>query len=288
MHLENLTPNTSYYIRPLYRGEVPGEVTEVKTYSTPAMENGDMETWTVSEVASYLVSSNGKVRCYYPYNGTKYWETNNDYTTRYRTSSSAYQYNSFPAVSYTPNSHTGSFAAELRNTAAGRGNTSPSSSKYSCNNVPGELFIGDLTVSNSTVFGGDKYTITEGRPYASHPTALNFWFKYSPYTTDYFKVYIAIYDADDNIIGEGSYQNGNTVSTYENCQVDITYKSEYIKSEPAKMYVYFGSSIYSGDSLPYRKTSVTTYYNNGTSTQTNSTLVGSILTIDDISLIYDK
>jgi hypothetical protein len=289
MHLENLTPNTSYYIRPVYRGEVIGEVTEVKTYPTLAMENGDMESWTVSEVASYLLSRNGKVRAYYPYNGTKYWQTNDDYTTRYRTSGSVYQYNSFPAVSYTPNSHTGSYAAELRNTAAGRGNTSSSKSSYSFNCVPGELFIGEINVSTSGLATSpkDSYTITEGRAYASHPTALNFWFKYSPYTTDYFKAYIAIYDAEGNIIGEGTYQNGNTVTTYTSCQVDITYKTEYIKSEPAKIYVYFGSSIYSGDNLPYHSMSVTTYYN-GTSTQTNTTLSGSVLTIDDISLIYDK
>jgi hypothetical protein len=293
LRLANLNPETKFYVRGIYRGAWTTNVVEFKTYPTPAMENGDMETWTAEERGYYygLSSSTAKLRVYYPWKGSKYWDTNNDFTTRYRDASTyafstVYLYNSFPAVSYTPNSHTGSYAAELRNTAAGRGNTSSSKSSYSCNNVPGELFIGDLTVTNKTFFGSDSYTITEGRSYASHPTALNFWFKYSPYTTDYFKAYIAIYDADGNIIGEGTYQNGNTVTTYTNCQVDITYKSEYVKSAPAKIYVYFGSSIYSGDSLPYHSMSVLTWYNG--SSRTNTTLSGSVLTIDDISLIYDK
>ena len=290
-----LSPNTTYYVRGLYRGAVASTVLTLSTYADPELENGNMETWTAEERGYYYNAKSwgdrDKLRVYYPFSGTKYWDTNNDFTTRNRDASTSafstvYLYNSFPAVSYTKDARGGTWAAELRNTAAGRGNTSSSKSSYDCNNVPGELFIGEITVTNKTSYGSDSYTITEGREYKSRPTSISFWYKYAPYTTDYFKAYVAIYDADDNIIGEGTLTSGDSKSSYTNAVVKITYSDDYIMSHPAKMYIYFGSSIYSGSELPYTSRSVTTYYEN--TTRTNTTLSGSVLTIDDISLVYGK
>ena len=59
-----------------------------------------------------------------------------------------------------------------------------------------------------------------------------------------------------------------------------------LNAVPAKIYVYFASSIYSGSQLPYHKMNVTTWYKD--SQRTDETLSGSVFTIDDISLIYDK
>lgn len=43
-----LSPGTSYYVRAKYRGEVPGEKVEVKTYPQTPLENGSLEGATVT------------------------------------------------------------------------------------------------------------------------------------------------------------------------------------------------------------------------------------------------
>ena len=45
MRQDLLQPGTTYYIRGLYRGAVPGEVAEVSTYPETPLEYGDMEEW---------------------------------------------------------------------------------------------------------------------------------------------------------------------------------------------------------------------------------------------------
>lgn len=292
----NLTPGTTYYIRGLYRDAVPGEVTEVSTYPVIPLENGDMEYWTEEERGYYydaniFNSNDPKLRVYYPWNSESFWNTNNNFTTRNRDASTAafsivYRYNSFPAVSYTKDANSGTWAAELRNTAAGRGNVSSSESSYEFNNVPGELFIGDISVSEggTEIIPDDSYSINKGRAFVSRPTALRFYYKYAPYNTDSWKVYIALYDFDDNIIAENTVTGGSQ-SSYKNIDVPFNYTDD-MNVVPAKIYVYFASSIYSGNQLPYHKMNVTTWYKD--SQRTDETLSGSVFTIDDIELIYDK
>lgn len=296
MRQDQLQPGTTYYIRGLYRDAVPGEVTEVSTYPVIPLENGDMEYWTEEERGYYydaniFNSNDPKLRVYYPWNSESFWNTNNNFTTRNRDASTAafsivYRYNSFPAVSYTKDANSGTWAAELRNTAAGRGNVSSSESSYEFNNVPGELFIGDISVSEggTEIIPDDSYSINKGRAFVSRPTALRFYYKYAPYNTDSWKVYIALYDSDDNIIAENTVTGGSQ-SSYKNIDVPFNYTDD-MNVVPAKIYVYFASSIYSGNQLPYHKMNVTTWYKD--SQRTDETLSGSVFTIDDIQLIYDK
>lgn len=292
----NLTPGTNYYIRGLYRGKIASEITKVQTYPVIELENGDMEDWNLSEIGYYyntLTWNKNPLRTYNPWSeNNQYWNTNNDFTTRHRDQwsppfSTIYYYNSFPAVSHTKDVHGGNWAAELRNTAAGRGNTSSSSSSYDFNNVPGELFIGDINVitNGTAVSPNDSYEINKGKEFKSRPTGIRFYYKYSPYTTDSWKVYIALYDKTDKIIAENEITNGESVTSYKEININFNY-IEDTDIMPAKIYIYFASSVNSGSSLPYHSTNVTTWYND--SQRTDKTLSGSIFIIDDISLVYDK
>ena len=292
-----LTPNTSYFVRGVYRNEICSAPVEVKTYPIIELENGGMEAWTTSEIGYYyntLAWNKYPLLTYNPWSGdNQYWNTNNDFTTRHRDQwsppfSTIYYYNSFPAVSYTKDVHGGNWAAELRNTAAGRGNTSSSSSSYDFNNVPGELFIGGITVTTggtSAKPDGDHYDIDKGTEFVSRPTGLRFYYKYAPYMTDAWKVYIALYDEAGNVIAENTVTDGIEISSYKEMEVSFNY-IENLDVVPAKIYVYFASSIYSGSELPYHTMDVTTWYNN--SQRTDETLSGSVFCVDDISLVYDK
>ena len=296
---DGLQPGTTYYVRGVYRGEIFSEKLAVKTYPVIRLENGDMESWSAEE-RGYYYNANifdrnpSKLRVYYPWEGTSFWNTNNDFTTRNRDASVAafsivYRYNSFPAVSYTKDAHGGTWAAELRNTAAGRGNTSSSSSSYDFNNVPGELFIGDITVTTGgtdAIPSGDHYDIDKGRAFASRPTGVRFYYKYSPYNSDSWKVYAALMDENGTVIAETTKTDNAIVSDdYQEANIIFDYNEDKTKS-PAKIYIYFASSIYSGSELPYHSTNVTTWY--GDSQRTDETLSGSVFWVDDISLIYDK
>ena len=296
MRQEQLQPGGTYYIRGLYRGEVPGEATMIQTYPEISLENGGLEDWDQEERGYYFAAfgiNAKKLRTYYPWTEKPYWNTNNDYTTRYRDASIAsfstvYLYNSFPAVSYTKDANSGIKAAELRNTAAGRGNKSSSASSYDFNNVPGELFLGDISVFTEGTAANpenDYYNITPGRNFASKPTGLRFYYKYEPYDTDFWKVYIALYDENNNIMAENTV-TGSIQESYTFIDVPINYVSDNLNACPTKIYVYFASSIYSGSQLPYHKMNVTTWYED--SQRTDETLSGSVFTVDDISLIYDK
>ena len=293
--IAGLTPGTDYQVRAKF-GKHITEVTKVSTYPVIDLENGNMEEWKEEERGYYydaniFNSNDPKLRVYYPWDSESFWNTNNNFTTRNRDASTAafsivYRYNSFPAVSYTKDANSGTWAAELRNTAAGRGNTSSSKSSYDFNNVPGELFIGDISVSEggTEVIPNDSYSINKGKAFASRPTALRFYYKYAPYNTDSWKVYIALYDSENNIIAENT-KTGGKQDSYEFIDVSFNYIDD-LNAVPAKIYVYFASSIYSGSQLPYHKMNVTTWYKD--SQRTDETLSGSVFTIDDISLIYDK
>ena len=108
---------------------------------------------------------------------------------------------------------------------------------------------------------------------------------YEPYDTDFWKVYIALYDENNNIMAENTV-TGSIQESYTFIDVPINYVSDNLNACPTKIYVYFASSIYSGSQLPYHKMNVTTWYED--SQRTDETLSGSVFTVDDISLIYDK
>lgn len=295
LSLKGLNPNSNYYVRAVYRDAIYSNIVKVTTYPILNLENGNMENWTDKELGYYYNSWNWTkipLMTYYPWTTEQYWNTNNEFTTRLRDKwspafSILYTYNTFPAVSYTKTANTGTWAAELRSTAAGRGNTSSSESSFEFNNVPGELFLGGITVNmqGNDVSPSDNYVIDEGISFGSRPTAIQFSYEYLPYGNDEWKVYIAIFDTDNNIIAENTFTNGETISNYQTTKVAFNYIDDD-DIVPAKIYIYFASSKYRGNELPYRSADVTTWI--GDSQRTDKTLTGSILRIDDISLIYDK
>ena len=85
-----------------------------------------------------------------------------------------------------PSGRNGGKAAELRNTAAGRGNTKfIGHTELDLNKVAGELFTGDIEVVTGGTAAdpdGDHYTITKGKAFNTRPTALHFYYKYVPYS----------------------------------------------------------------------------------------------------------
>lgn len=288
--LTDLPSEAKMQVRAVYREGVYAEPTEIELEEPTQLPNSDMEEWYNEEIE-------GSIRTYYPWSSssTSFWNTNNDYTTRYRTWGSTEGYNCFPAVSYV-SGRNGGKAAELRNTASGRGNTRfLGHTELDVNKVAGELFIGDIEVvtKGSAAIGSsieDYYTITKGKGFEVRPTALQFYYKYNPYNgNDTWKVYFELLDENRETIISKEVTSSETKNDYGNTPMTVQFDYEEGKTYAKCKYIYivFSSTINTGSSLPYGDV---TYYlqENGESLQYSHVYVGSVLTIDDISLVYDK
>ncbi len=278
----------SYRVRALYRGAIASTEAEATLETPEQLPNSGMEEWHCSGPFSHNVYS------YYPYseNDKCYWNTNNDYTTRYRQGTFGYPYNCFPAVSYVPGRNGGK-AAELRNTASGAGNTTETiftdAKIDNRNRVAGILFIGDFECSTGMSATNYSYTKTNGKEFYTRPTALKFWYKYLPYTNDTWKAHIELWDENKNIIIQQDFQSSTSQNNYVEAEIKLNYNEQ--QSYPVCKYIYiiFQSTITEGENMLFEwfKSSYD-LWKDDEQISYKEPHIGSILTIDDISLIYDK
>ena len=283
----------NYKVRALYRGAIASEEVEAVLETPEQLPNSGMEEW-------YYDMAARNIPIYYPWknNGTSFWNTNNTYTTRYHATinifnSGSNPYNCFPAVSYIVGGHSGDKAVELRNTASGRGNTLPSN-VLDLNKVAGELFTGDVTVvtgGTAAIPDGDHYTIdTNGRSFSSRPTSMEFWYKYVPTNSDTWQAKIVLMDSEHNVIVEQNLQKSGIQNTWDKATVKLQYVNgqEYAKCQ--YIYVVFSSTIITGKEMQWESHNSYILWEDQLQVTFDDTKcwVGSVFTIDDISLVYDK
>ena len=282
-----------YQVRAIYRQKLVSNVESVTLESPTQMPNSDMEDWYYSNVAR-------SINTYFPWNegGTSFWNTNNSYTTRYVSKASLFNagsnpYNCFPAVSYVVGGHSGHRAVELRNTGSGRGNTIADDVK-NYNKVAGELFTGDVNVTmggTAAAPSGDHYTIdTNGRAFASRPTSMHFWYKYAPLKSDTWRAKLVLMDAAHEVIAEKELTASNSVSDWQEANVNLDFTDGTLYSKCAYIYVVFSSTVNAGANMPWERKNGYQLWEGDKLVNKNDTrsFIGSILTIDDISLVYDK
>ena len=280
--------NKVYKVRALYRGEIASAEAEATLETPVQLPNSGMEEWHYSDIYHSLIEYN-------PWNveGNSFWNTNNAYTTRYKSNAwgdmGSQPYNCFPAVSYVPGRN--GRAAELRNTAAGRGNTRFwGHTELDLNKVAGELFIGDIEVvqgGTSASPEGDHYVITKGKNFSARPTGLRFWYKYLPCNQDTWKATLEILDENKEVIAFKTIQASEIKNEFEGANISLDYKSSEAYAKCKYIYVVFSSTINIGSALQYNTVDYKLWKNDVQETF-EKTYVGSVLTIDDISLVYDK
>lgn len=286
--------NKSYQVRAVYRDVIMTDVVDVELETPIQLPNSGMEEWSYSESSSNN-GNEGSIfnpkYTYIPiYTLGSNWSTNNTYTTRYSNKTFGRPYNCFPAVSYVPGRNEGR-AAELRSTAAGRGNTKAvGHTELDLNKVAGELFLGEIEI----IQGGtdadpkdDHYEIKKGKDFYSRPSALSFWYKYIPCNSDTWKVSIELLDEAREVIVSKTYQSSDVKSEYTELTLPLDYQESVLYKKCRYIYIVFSSTINTGSSLQYNTVDYTLWKDNN-QVKFNNTYVGSILTIDDISLVYDK
>lgn len=287
-----------YKVRALYRGVIASAEDEATLEIPEQLPNSGMEEWSFTESSSNNNGNEGNIfnprYTYIPIyklnSNLPFWETNNSYTTRYNNKTFGRAYNCFPAVSYVSGRNNGK-AAELRNTAAGRGNTKLSEhTELDINKVAGELFVGDIDIvqgGTDAIPDGDHYTIQKGKEFNLRPTALHFWYKYAPYNMDTWKATLELLDENRNVIISKTIQSSETKNEFTEAVIPLDYQDSEIYAKCKYIYVVFSSTINTGSALQYNTVDYTLWKDDSQVTFSH-TYVGSILTIDDISLVYDK
>lgn len=275
-----------YKVRALYRGVIPSAEV-IATLETPVqLPNSDMDEWTDEKYK-------GSYYRFYPWTdkGDCHWDTNNLWTTRHEwNGASTYHYNGFHAVSYVPGRS--GLAAELRNTGNGRGNTKFTSINVkTLNKVPGMLFTGTFVAEKkgNDINGSDSWHIDKNASFASRPTGIKFWYKYKPESSDSWTAHIELLDADNQTICQQDVTSSEAVNDWKEETIVLPYVNSNQYKKAAHIYVSFSSSDKSGNNMPYRTQTYKFYIDKGAKTvDFSDAIVGSILTIDDISLVYDK
>ncbi len=284
----------NYKVRACYRGAVASSNTaDVTLESLDQIPNSSLDEWTDDNYQGSRYSFNP-----WTTKGECHWDTNNLFTTRHRTNSSSAtmaNYNGYHAVSYVPGRN--GLAAEVRSTANGKANTRwdfivVSHKEQDYNKVAGELFVGTASVTtgwNDADASSDALTKTKDGVFNTRPTAIKLWYKYAPHNTDTWTGYVELLDENKNIIIQKMFSSSTSQSGWTEATINLDYVDGQVYKKCKYIYVLFCSTNNPGANMGYSEKTHTFYYNQGNNTMSfKPAYIGSILTIDDISLVYDK
>lgn len=287
---DGLTPGTTYYIRGVYRGEICSDPVAVSTYPIIELENGDMEDWDyeITDNARNPITKNtNKIywKKWFPWKSVSVstiWNTVNQTTTQDGNAPGLFLGIPTPpyvGCCYVANSgtipveggdaHSGK-SALLKTVGWGSGSTAGGDASDIKHVTPAELYLGTYDLPNhQPIYGID---------YNSRPTAMKFWCKYIPKSTDLLIAQINILDSEGTIIGRAniaSEEAGATDWTERILPIEYTDLSK----TPKKMYIVFKSGSLTNTDVMDKPA-----FGNLSDAES----VGSKLYIDDISLVYDK
>lgn len=265
--VKGLKSNTKYAFRAVYNGFAATEAPEMTTETEQQVGNAGFEEWSEWEVDAYSIfGSTTKQKTYGPWKdeASKWWDTNNSETTKKSSTPLYLTFKCFPMVSYTQGRSGGdSKAAQIMAINVAGGNTDLIS--YG-NAVQGRLFIGS--------YGG-----ASGHQFGVRPSKMKFYYNYIPRGTDTFRCTIVIKNGDTEI-GKGVFEltSGSSISNWPEAVVDIEYSNKELVA--TSLAVEFLQST--STEPPFTKNVSITY-----PAGNKNVHGGSILTVDDIELIYE-
>lgn len=275
--VEGLTPGVINSVKVTTASGLTSKVAKIMTEATIQFPNSNMENW-YSELAPHYQTSWFGAEAYrwfaYAKGGTPYWATRNALTTGTTEG---------PTPNYVSYSGTKSAAgvtgkaAEISTIGYGEGSTMTEFGGICKHIAAGMLFVGEHTATSET-----DETITYGREFTSRPSAMTFSYKFAPYKSESFKVYIVLENRDNGTVtelGRGELVSGEAKSDFTSAKIDITYSNTSLKA--THCYAVFLSSASESPEVTRvmgDKGALGGY--------TDARRIGSVLTVDDINLIY--
>lgn len=283
-HPENL----DYKVRAFYRGALASNEVDVELEDDKPVPNGDMEAWTATTRRTEWWVFGTKYAdqpFFLPWTdaSNQWWDTNNIETMPSEITPTSKDYKCFPTTTYKEPGFGGSSkAVVIRSLNVNNLNTSGTKNG---GNTRGILYAGTTN---------DNGTRNEGRPWSSRPTALTFRCMYDSYDNERFGAYVELYN-DETLIASGFHKSINNVdiNDFTLVEVPINYTDEMKKA--TKICIKFCSVAVKAvandsdekDDNPAAETGVSVEVPEGSGTW-YGVHGGSKLTLDDITLVYDK
>ncbi len=277
VYLKDSPLERTYKVRALYRGAIASNEETVTLEEPWQLPNSDMEEWTAKKLGSITFS--GDFYDFLPFNdgsAQAWWTTNNERARDY--SVSRVKITSSACVSYSESvRHGGNRSALLYTSGHGGGYASTRYTIYPEGAFAGSLFIGNYSWQ-------DKETIDAGKSFTSRPTKMTFWYKYIPKNSDAFKVYVELKNGSETVAtGQFVPSQSSAESNWEEATVTIDYVEQ--PKEATSIFVQFlstGKTSFVKEDFDKNKGITFPVMGNW------NAHIGSMLYIDDISLIYDK
>ena len=270
--IEGLSPATNYYLRAIYNNN-EDNVSEPVSFTTETEQqvgNAGFEEWSEWE---YYVNKDGLFwgndvyqTNYAPYlnEESRWWDSNNSETTPGNRTNTGATYKSFPMVSYVSGKDGGRAAQmmliAISNTATA--GTAPTP-----------------TVGLGRIFTG-VYGAQPGHSFSSRPDRMEVWYKYESVSSDSFKIYISVKNGE-TVIGEGEYTSSESKNEWTLLPVAINYSRTDLVADT--IYIEFISAS-DTDKWKYANNIDDIVYGGNKKADVHR---GSILTIDDLQLIYE-
>ena len=263
--------NRSIWVRAIFRGFESNRVM-IDMEEPKPLPNGNMDAWTESTRPVKITWGSTKHQpIYYPWvtgSIAQWWDTNNNESMLQEVTAAYLDYKCFPTTSFESPGYGGTGkAAVIRSVSTASANSEISGA----GKKRGILYVG------TTDYDGNR---TEGQSWASRPTHLAFHYKYDSYDNERFGAYIELYNGS-TLIANGQYLSVNNVSipSYSYMEVPLNYSNTNLKATSIKIRFY---SVADGDDPATRRLNVTI------PAGTYKIWGGSVLTVDNIQLIYDK
>ena len=266
----------SFEVRAIYRDALTSNTVSGTLEEEAQTPNANMDEWTSTTREAYVTYLVTTETIYQPYfypwtdEAGHWWDSNNNETMpqNYKLTAGYPNYKSFPTTSYIDLGNSNK-AAVVRSIAFSNSNSEVESAH-------GGKTVGIL-YAGSTDNDGNR---SEGRVFASRPTALAFDYMYDSYDNERFGVYVDLLNGEE-IIASGMYEsvNGESITAFTPCTVPLSYVLDNRKATSIKISFY---SVAKNDSPATRKVDITI------PSGTYKVYGGSVLTIDNIQLIYDK
>ena len=283
--LSNIPADNQMQVRAVYREGVYAKPVFIEMEKPEQLPNSGMEEWQAKKLGEFTFAfgifdwRNVSYYDFLPYKETEtnvVWTTNNERSRDY--SVARVLVTSSPCVSYSENTkYTGSRSALIYTSGHGGGYASTSGTLYPEGAFAGSLFIGTYSWNRD-----NGETITKGHTFSSRPTTLKFWYNYVPKNTDTFQAYVELKNGDE-LVGSGTFTSSTSNGGWVEAIIDIEYVDQ--PKNATSIYVQFLSttktSFTEGD---FDKNKGITFPVMGDW----NAHIGSMLYIDDISLVYDK
>ena len=294
-----LPSNTTFRFRAVMNdGSNPTNDFEVTTEVELHIPNSKFEDWYDTMVWEHTIILSGgeKIYSFYPYtqNETdRWWSTLNDKTTQEQDGVASWYYCAYPGtmptnatsmhtaswhwnthggLSLSQGAHKGNAAAEIATVGYGANNwyADQHDTDY---RERGLLFVG--------TFDRNSQQQTLGHAFASRPQRVEFYYKFYSYNGETTKAYAKFYDKDNVEIGGGELRITQSIDTYTKGSFEIDYTME--TAAAASMTLVFMST----DAESPATKDIGGDKGAWGDGYGDSRHVGSILTVDDVQLIYE-